>query len=179
MINYDTQISQIPTAYYYGGMPQGSSRKKNLGMMVIGGLIGMNAYYMPVKKDVFVQRGFDMERDIANSQIATLKKIAQEVEKNKVSTESLMFLQDMGLIEDVGVISARCTSIKERITNPLSVKAIKDHYIDSFDTHGKNTHLMDALSSDAFKAVRRNKFRWGVGIGAGIGLALGLITSRT
>ena len=178
MINYDAQINQMPTPYYYSNTSKGSSGKRNLGLMFLGGLIGMNAYYMPVKKDVFVQRGFDMEREKAEIQIDRLKKIAQEIEKGKVSTESRLFLQDMGLIENVDVISARCTAIKNSVTDAAAVRAIKDKYIDSFDTHGKNTHLMDAMSSDAFRAVRRNKFRWGVGIGAGIGLALGLMTRR-
>lgn len=176
MINYDAQISQMPTPYYYGN--QSSSRKKQLGMMVLGGLIGMNAYYMPVKKDVFVQRGFDMARDKANERIERLTKIAKEVSKNNVSTESRLYLQNLGVAEDVDAISAACSALENDITDSTAVKNIKDKFIDSFDTHGKNTHLMDDLSSDAYRAVRRNKFKWGVGIGAGIGLAIGLITSR-
>lgn len=176
MINYDAQISQMPTPYYYG--TRGSSRKKQLGMMVLGGLIGMNAYYMPIKKDVFVQRGFDMVRDTAKEDIERLTAIAQEVAKNKLSTESRLYLQNLGISEDINAISAYCKALEDSVTDSLAVKNIKDGFIDSFDTHGKNTHLMDSLSSDAYRAVRRNKFKWGVGIGAGIGLALGLITSR-
>lgn len=177
MINYEAQINQMPTPYYYSNT-QVSSRKKQLGMTVLGGLIGMNAYYMPVKKDVFVQTGFDLAREKANFEIDKLKKIAQEVAKRKVSTESRIFLQNMGLTEDVNAISAQCSAIKDNVTNSASVKAIKDGFINSFDTHGKKTHLMDAVSSDAYNAVRFSHFKWGIGIGAAVGLALGLISSR-
>ncbi len=176
MINYDAQISQTPTPYYYGTAR--SSKKKQLGMMVLGGLVGMNAYYMPVQKDVFVQRGFDMVRDKADEQIERLTKIAREVAKNKVTTESRLYLQNLGVAEDVDAISRECTAIEESVSDSASVKNIKDSLIDSFDKHGKKTYLMDDLSSDAYRAVRRNKFKWGLGIGAGIGLALGLISSR-
>lgn len=37
---------------------------------------------------------------------------------------------------------------------------------------------MDNTSNEAFRGVKRTKFKWGAGIGAAIGLALGLLTSR-
>ena len=42
----------------------------------------------------------------------------------------------------------------------------------------KNQHLMDNNCAEAFKSLKWNKFKWGVGIGAAIGLALSLMTSR-
>lgn len=76
--------------------------------MLAGGLIGMNAYYFPVKKDVFVQNAFDLTKAEADNQIAVLTKIAQEVDKKNVSTQSKMILQEMGLAEDVVQITNKC-----------------------------------------------------------------------
>lgn len=174
-VNYEAQINQTPYSY----MPaQGSSKKRKLGMTVAGGLIGMNAYYLPVKKDVFVQRGFDMKRNDNFSQIRSLRNIAEEVERNEVSTESKMILQQMGLAEDITAITNKCDALEKEVTDPASVKNIKNKFITCFDTYKKDTHLMDSACSDAFREVRRNKFRWGVGIGSAIGLALGLMGSR-
>jgi len=173
-INYEAQINQVPYSYI---QPQ-SSNKRKIGMMVAGGLIGMNAYYIPVKKDVFVQRGFDIKRNDNFSQIRSLKNIAKEIEKNEVSTESKMILQQMGLSEDINAITAKCDSLEKEVTDKASVKQIKDKFIDCFDRFKNKTHLMDGVCSDAYREVRRNKFKWGVGIGAGVGLALGLIGSR-
>ncbi len=174
-VNYEAQINQMPYPYLPA---RGTSKKRKIGMMVAGGLIGMNAYYLPVKKDVFVQRGFDMKRNENFDQIRTLKNIAEEVEQNKVSTESKMILQQLGLSEDVSAITRKCDSLEKEVTDKASVKRIKDAFINCFDSCKKNTHLMDSACSDAYRAVKRNKFNWGVGIGAGIGLALGLMGSR-
>ena len=44
-----------PNMAYYPTSPS-ASKKKKIGATIAGGLIGMNAYYLPVKKDVFVQK---------------------------------------------------------------------------------------------------------------------------
>ena len=174
-INYEAQVNQMPYAY----LPQeGSSNKRKIGMMVGGGLIGMNAYYLPVKKDTFVQRGFDIKRNDNFSQIRSLRRIAEEVERNDVSTESKMILQQMGLSEDITAITNKCDALEKEVTDAASVKNIKDKFIDCFDTHKNKTHLMDSACSDAYREVKWSKFRWGVGIGAAVGLALGLMSSR-
>lgn len=175
-VNYEAQVNQMPVPYYYP--PRGSSKKRVLGMAVAGGLIGMNAYYLPVNKDVFVQRAFDMTRNDAFDDISRLRDIAIEVDKEDVSTESKMILQQMGVAEDRGAIANKCIELENKVTDKGSVKALKDSFATAFDNFKKNTHKMDALCSDAYREVRRNKFRWGVGIGAGIGLALGWMSSR-
>ena len=175
-VNYEAQVNQMPVPYYYP--PASSSKKRVLGMTVAGGLIGMNAYYLPVKKDVFVQRAFDMTRDEAFDDISRLRDIAVEVDKGEVSTESKMILQQMGVAEDRGAITNKCAELENKVTDKTSVQTLKDNFANVFDNFKKKTHKMDALCSDAYREVRRNKFRWGVGIGAGIGLALGLMSSR-
>lgn len=175
-INYEAQINQMPYPYLQASTTY--SKKRKLGMMAAGGLIGMNAYYIPVSKDVFVQRGFDMKRNENYSQIRILKNIATEVEKNNISEESKIILQEMRLNADVNEIIAKCDSLKKDVTEANSVKQIKDKFIDCFERFKNKTHLMDSTCSDAYREVRRNKFKWGLGIGAGIGLALGLMGSR-
>lgn len=172
MINYDAQVNQTP---YYN---QKSSNKRKLGAMLAGGLIGMNAYYIPVKKDSFVNKAFDITKKEAYEKISALKTIAEEVERNKVSTQSKMILQDMGLSEDVVEITRKCSELDRNVSNPSSVKSLKENFSRNFSTYKKDVAKMDNTCSDAFKAVRRNKFKWGAGIGAGIGLVLGLLSSR-
>ena len=174
-VNYNAQVNQMPIPYYY---PQSGSSKKKYGLMVAGGLIGMNAYYLPIKKDVFVQRAFDMTRNEIYDQIRTLKNIAEEVDKNEVSTQSKMILQEFGLSENRDAITNKCIELDKKVSDPVLVKRLKDSFITSFDNCKKKTHLMDSVCADAYKAAKWNKFKWGVGIGSAIGLAIGLIGSR-
>lgn len=176
MVNYDAQVGQIPTPYSTIS-PSGSNKRK-IGLALAGGMIGMNAYYLPVQKDSFVNRAFDITKKEADEQISALKSIAEEVANNKVSTESKMILQDMGLAEDVAAITNKCTALDRRVSEPNSVKALKEDFSRNFKSYKKNAALMDNTCAKAFKGVKQNKFKWGAGIGAGIGLALGLLTSR-
>ncbi len=170
--------AQIPSNMTYYQSNPSASRKHKIGAMMAGGLIGMNAYYLPVKKDTFVQRAFDITKLNTQKQISTLAKIAKEIDENKISTESKMILQEMGLEQDIDAITKKCIELDKTITDETSVKNLKDKFIKNYDTFKKQPSLMDNTSNEAFKAVKRNKFKWGLGIGAAIGLVLGLITSR-
>ena len=176
-VNYEAQVNQMPVPYYY---PHSSSAsvKRIVGMTLAGGLIGMTGYYIPVQKDVFVQRAFDMTRNDAYDDISRLRDIAVEVDNGEVSTESKMILQQMGVAEDRTAIANKCIELENKVTDKTSVKTLKDGFASAFDNAKKKTHKMNALCSDAYREVRRNKFRWGVGIGSDIGLALGLLSSR-
>lgn len=176
MVNYDAQVGQMPTPYY-SASPSGA-RKRKVGATLAGAMIGMNAYYVPIKKDTFVNRAFNITQKEAEEQIKTLKSIAEEVADNKLSTESKMILQDMGLSADVTAITNKCTALDRRVSDPDSVKAIKRDFSRNFDRYKKDVSLMDNNCAKAFKAIRQNKFKWGSAIGAGIGLALSLMTSR-
>ncbi len=176
MVNYDAQVGQMPTPYYQVS-PSGS-RKRKIGTTLAGAMIGMNAYYLPVQKDSFVNRAFDLTKKEADEQIAVLKSIAEEVANGEVSTESKMILQNMGLTEDISAITNKCTALDKNVSDPASVKALKQNFSRNFSSYKKNAALMDNICAKAFKGVKQNKFKWGAGIGAGIGLALGLMTSR-
>lgn len=177
MVNYEAQINQMPAAYYSQPTPA-VSKKRIFGATVAGALIGMNAYYLPVKKDVFVQRAFDITKEKANNEIITLKKIADEIANKKVSTQSKMILQEMGLNEDVVEITNKCIEIDKKVSDPAEVKNLKNDFDQNFKTYKKQVSTMDNNCAEAFKAIRRNKFKWGIGIGGAIGLTLGLLTSK-
>lgn len=170
--------SQInPSMTYYQPNPA-AAKKRKIGAMMAGALIGMNAYYLPVNKDLFVQRAIDIAKEKTNAQIAVLAKIAKEVDNKSVTTESKMILQEMGLSQDVKAITQKCIELDKKINDKTSVKNLKDDFVKNFDTFKKNPSLMDNTSNEAFRGVKRTKFKWGAGIGAAIGLALGLLTSR-
>lgn len=164
----------MPTPYY----SQSGSRKRKIGATLAGAMIGMNAYYIPVTKDSFVNKAFDITKKEADEQIATLKSIAEEVAEGKVSTESKMILQDMGLSEDVVTITNKCSALDKNVSDPDTVKSLKKDFSRNFKKYKKDAATMDNTCAKAFKAVKWNKFKWGLGIGAGVGLALSLMTSR-
>ncbi len=169
--------SNMQAGAYYPTSRSGQI-KRAIGMTMTGGLIGMTAYYTPVKKDAFIQKAFDITKNDADEKIVALRNIAEEVEQNNVSTQSKMVLQDMGLTEDVVQITDKCSEIDKKVTDSTSVKALKDDFSRNFDSYKKNSSLMDNTCAGAFKAVKKSKFAWGVGVGAAIGLALSLLASK-
>ena len=166
-----------PNMAYYQPSPS-ASRKRKIGATIAGGLIGMNAYYLPVKKDSFVQKAFDVTKDEANAQIIALTKAAKEVEANNISTESKMILQEMGLSENLQAITQKCIELDHKVSNPAEVKRLKANFDSNFKNYKKTPALMDNNCANAFKAIKRSKFWWGTGIGSAIGLALSLMASR-
>lgn len=166
-----------PNMAYYPSNPS-ASRKRKIGATIAGGLIGMNAYYLPVKKDIFVQKAFDVTREEANAQIQALARAAQEVESKKVSPESKMILQEMGLSEDFKAITNKCIEIDKKVSDPANVKRLKNDFDTNFKSYKKTPALMDNNCATAYKAIKKNKFWWGIGIGGAIGLALSLMGSR-
>ena len=162
---------------YYPPSPS-AQKKRTVGLAVAGGLIGMNAYYIPIKKDVFVQRAFDVTHDEATTQIMALKNAAKEVLEGKVSPESKMILQEMGLSEDFHQITNKCIDLDRKVSDPSNVKRLKADFASNFDNYKKDASLMDNNCAKAFKLIKRNKFLWGVGIGAAVGAALSFIGSK-
>ena len=162
---------------YYAPNPS-ASKKKRLGATVAGALIGMNAYYLPIKKDTFVQRAFDITKEEANQKIRALTQAAKEVENKKVNTISKMILQEMGVPEDLQAITNKCIEIDKEVSDPTKVINLKTQFANNFANYKKTQNLMDNNCASAYKAIKRSKFWWGTGIGATIGLALGLLSSK-
>lgn len=155
-----------------------ASKKRKIGATIFGGLLGMTAYYIPVTKDEFVNRAFKLQKQEANSQIASLAQAVKEIEKNSLSSESKMILQETGVNADIKDITKKCMEIDKKVSDPASVKSLKKYFNDNFKTFKKNIHLMDNICADAFKSVKWSKFKWGTGIGAALGLAFSLMSSR-
>ena len=65
---------------YYPTSPS-AAKKKEIGATIAGSLIGMNAYYLPIKKDVFV-------RDINSNVIPTSSKELLILQKMKQMPKS-------------------------------------------------------------------------------------------
>jgi len=168
-------MAEVSNISYY---PAPVSRKRKIGATIAGALIGMNAYYIPVKKDIFVQKAFDVTKNEANMQIAALTKAAKEVESKNVSTESKMILQEMGLSENFKDITDKCIEIDKKVSDPSNVQKLKAIFDKNFKNYKKQPALMDNNCAAAYKAIRKNKFWWGTGIGAATGLALGLMSGR-
>ena len=89
-----------------------------------------------------------------------------------------MILQEMGLTEDISVITQKCIELDKKITDKTAVKNLKDNFANNFDTFKKHPSLMENTCNEAFRSVKKTKLYWGLGIGASIGLALGLLSSR-
>lgn len=170
-------VQTPPSMTYYPPNPS-ASKKHKIGFMAAGGLIGMNAYYLPVKKDEFVQKAFDINKADINTQIAALAQAAKEVEEDNLSTESKMILQEMGISEDFKSITNKCIELDKKITDKTAVKNLKDNFANNFDTFKKQPSLMENTCNEAFRSVKKTKLYWGLGIGAAIGFALGFLTSK-
>ncbi len=155
-----------------------ASKKRKIGSTIFGGLLGMTAYYLPVTKDEFVNKAFKVTKNEANSQIASLVQAAKEIEKNSLSSESKMTLQEMGVTPNFQAITQKCIDIDKKVSDPNSVKNFKQFFHDNFKNFKQNQHLMDNNCAEAYKSLKWNKFKWGVGIGAAIGLAFSLMTSK-
>lgn len=155
-----------------------ASKKRKVGATIFGGLLGMTAYYLPVTKDEFVSKAFKITKNEANSKIASLAQAVKEIEKNSLSSESKMILQEMGVNADITAITNKCMEIDKTVSDPDSVKSLKKFFNDNFKNFKKNPHLMDNNCADAFKSIKWNKFKWGMGIGAALGLAFSLMSSR-
>ena len=84
----------------------------------------------------------------------------------------------MGVKADIKEITKKCMDIDKDVSDPGSVKKLKTYFNNNFKNFKKNPHLMDNNCADAFKSIKWNKFKWGMGIGAAIGLALSLMSSR-
>lgn len=173
-------MSDVSMNTYCPQYPQSSQGgyKKMFGGMIAGGLIGMNAYYLPLNKKAFAEKAFDIHKNEINGQIAALRNAADEISKEKLSTNSKLILQEHGLAEDIVQIGNRCIVLDHSITNETDVKNYKKIFEDGFAAMKKEACLRNNEASQAFKELKRSKFWWGTGIGAVVGLALCLIASR-
>jgi len=164
-MNYDTTSS-------------GFSTKKTIGNAIIGSTIGMGAYYLPVKKNAFVEEAFDVTKKAAEKDIADLKIAAKEVKDTNISEDSKLILQRLGVSESYDAIINKCKNLFKSVNDPEKVKNLKKDFADNFKEFKKNASSMDNHAAEAMQNVKWNHFTWGIIIGACIGIGTGMFNSR-
>jgi len=165
------------SAYTYQ-YPTVSEKSKRLGATLLGGALGMSCYYLPITKSGFVNEAYNVTKKQAESNIKNLNLAAEEMTKKSLSNESKIFLHNLGVAETFDAIKAKCKSIRESITDPATVKAMKKDFSDNFKKYKKDASLMDTVCAKAMSNIKWNGFKWGMGIGAVLGGALSLLATR-
>ncbi len=155
-----------------------SEKSKRIGSTLLGGALGMSCYYLPITKSGFVNEAYNVTKKQAESNIKNLNLAAEEMTKKSLSNESKIFLHNLGVAETFDAIKAKCKSIRESITDPATVKAMKKDFSDNFKKYKKDASLMDTVCSKAMSNIKWNGFKWGMGIGAVLGGALSLLATR-
>ncbi len=161
--------------YYHSSV---SEKSKRIGATVLGGVLGMTCYYLPISKDVFVNSAYRVVKNNAKRDIKGLREAADEISANKVSNESKILLHRLGVAENVDAIKAKCTALRESVTDPATVKAMKKDFADNFKSYKKDASLMDPVCAKAMSNIKWNGFKWGMGIGALLGAALSLVATK-
>lgn len=172
MGNYDVAIPSV--------QPPQSSKAKKAGMAVLGGMLGMSAYYLPISKDTFVNEAFKVHTRNVRSDINGLKQAAGELSTSSpnLSTDSKLLLNKLGVTEDITDIFSKSKDLETQITDSSSVKNIKNMYANGFAAFKKNASTMDNVASEAMNNIKWNGFKWGMGIGAALFLASSCIAEH-
>ena len=71
------------------------------------GLVGMNAYFLPVTKERYIKSAFAVHRNITNSNISRLDEAAISLSKKRLKTEQKLFLSQMSVPEDMNAIKVK------------------------------------------------------------------------
>ena len=173
MANYD-----VSTNYYSANTQIHQPRSKKAGAALLGGIAGMTCYYLPISKDTFVNVAFSAKQKSVDDDINGLKQAADEISKNKVTNESRILLNRLGIGENLQEISDKCKALKEQNTDTDTVKSIKKEFADNFKSYKKDASKMDSIAAKAMSTIKWNGFKWGMGIGAVLGLALSLVFGK-
>ena len=152
---------------------QNQNKSKSIGAGACLGLIGMNAYFLPVTKDRFVRTAFNIVKEDTEDKLEFFKNSAIQVMDKKVKPENKLFLLQQGVAEDVEAINAKCVELKKSITDKDIVSVLKKGLEDNFKSFKKSEALMDNVASDAFKRIRWSNFTWGAAIGFILGCVIG------
>lgn len=171
-------MSYIDGSMNFASQNQVSPRSKRVGATILGGLLGMTCYYLPVGKDVFVNTAFRVTKKNAENDIKCLKEAADEITKNKLSNDAKIFLTRLGVAENINSIAQKCKDLKDSITDKVRVTTLKKDFADNFQNYKKDGSLMDTVTSKAMSTIKWNGFKWGMTIGALLGAALSLIATQ-
>ncbi len=177
MSNYDPTITYNNPAYgqsYYNQpVVMTTSPGKKLGHALMGGLIGMGAYYLPVNKDVFVNKAFKVHKEQVGNDIKSLTQTAStmSISSGDLSIENKLMLQKLGVSENLTAVMDKAKDLEKSITDSAIVKNTKKGFENGFEAFKKSASSMDNITNEAMQRVRWSAFKWGAGIGAALFLA--------
>ena len=86
------------------GVQPSKDRSKSLGTGAVLGMVGMNAYFLPVTKDRFVRNAFDITRELTEDKIDLLNESAIQIANKKLRPENKIFLSQLGVSENIDAI---------------------------------------------------------------------------
>ncbi len=151
---------------------QNSNRSKAIGAGAVLGMVGMNAYFLPVTKDKFVRTAFNIIKEDTQDKLDILNESAEQIANKNLKQKNKLFLAQLGLDENIDSINAKCIELKKSITDTLSVKNTKQFFEDNFKTFKKSEASMDDVASRAFSRIKWTNFTWGTVIGFILGAVL-------
>ena len=166
------------TSMNYLQHPTVSEKSKRIGATLLGGMLGMACYYLPVSKDTFVNEAFRVTKRNAEKDIQALSTAAEEFSKHKLTNESKILLHRLNVTESFEAIKEKCKALTESVTDSDRVKALKKDFADNFKRYKKDASLMDSVTAKAMSNIKWNGFKWGMGIGAALGAALSMLTAK-
>lgn len=147
------------------GGSQGQNRTKAIGAGAVLGMVGMNAYFLPVTKDRFVRNAFNIIKEDTQDTLDILNESAVQIANKNLKAKNKLFLSQIGLDETIDAINAKCIDLKNSITDKVSVKNTKQFFENNFKDFKKSEALMDDIASRAFSRIKWTNFTWGTAIG--------------
>lgn len=142
------------------------------------GVLGMGAYYIPIRKNDFVDEAFNVAKKETKATMDVLTLSANEIAENRLSNQNKIFLNQINVLETVDAVKDKCKELHESITDSIKVKSLKSQFDQNFEMYKKSAASMDNTASKAMENLKRTRLGWGAGIGAAIGIALSLISGK-
>lgn len=144
-------------------------RAHAIGTGAVLGLVGMSAYHLPITKNRFVRNSYDIVKDNAKNDIEMLDEAALAISGNNLKNEHKLFLKQMGVSESVDSINSKVVELKKTLTDPDTVKQMKEGFLENFKNFKKSEALVDPISIKALQKIRWTNFTWGAVIGFVLG----------
>lgn len=142
-------------------------------------VVGMSAYYLPVRENRFVRAAFNVVENEACDTVDLLNESALAISKNNLKQEQKLFLSQLGVAENLTAINDRIADLKNSVTDKDLVRDLKQSFADSFRDCKNSEILRDTVAVKAFKKIRWTNFAWGAGIGFVLGNVLSKISSSS
>lgn len=142
-------------------------------------VVGMSAYYLPVRENRFVRAAFNVVENEACDTVDLLNESALAISKNNLKQEQKLFLSQLGVAENLTAINDRIADLKNSVTDKDLVRDLKQSFADSFRDCKNSEILRDTVAVKAFKRIRWTNFAWGAGIGFVLGNVLSKISSSS